>query len=175
MFKRALRHRDPMLRSPKKMLFVVVTLATVPAGSSWKLIGGCGLPDYLMLWFLWPSSLDLGLGLAGGWDGGSCAQRLRLVQPPLKRKESDCLGCCWRNEPEDTVTMYPGETLALFKLWVFNWLLSSCSARATFLLAGIDRFVGDLVAAQSWCEEDHLSGLVIEVFESILACTCTFL
>jgi hypothetical protein len=42
-------------------------------------------------------------------------------------------------------------------------------------LAGIDRFVGDLVAAQSWCEEDHLSGLVIEVFESILACTCTFL
>ncbi len=30
MFKRALRHRDPMLRSPKKMLFVVVTLATVP-------------------------------------------------------------------------------------------------------------------------------------------------
>jgi len=119
MFKRALRHSGDFSNC---------------SCSLWKLIGGCGLPAYLMLWFLWPSSLDLGLGWAGGWDGGSCAQWLRLVQPPLKTKESDCLRCCRRNEPEYMVTMYPGETLALFKLWVLNWLLSSCSARATFLL-----------------------------------------
>ena len=87
-----------------------------------------------MLWFLWPSSLDLGWGWAGGWDVGSCARRLGLVQPPLKKKKSDCLGCCRRNEPEYMVTMYHGETLTLFKLWVLNWLLSSCSTRATFLL-----------------------------------------
>ena len=62
----------------------------------------------------------------------------------------------------------------IFELVVQLLLGESHRLAVYYSLAGIDQFIGDLFVDQGWCEEDHLDGRVMEVFETILACSFLF-
>ncbi len=91
MLGRALKDWTPTPSSPKRIMEATVNIKSCSC-SSWKFMED-GLPVCLKLWFLRLTSLDLGLGSAGGLGGGSFARRLGSVRLWQKRKGSDCLGC----------------------------------------------------------------------------------
>ncbi len=167
-----LRHWDPMLSSPREMLFAIVNILDVLpcCENSWK----HRLLVCLMLLFRWWSFLSLEWLWVEALDGNSCAPPSAGVLLPRRRKGTDCLGCCcWTKAGCRGSCLlcilserYLGHSI-VFKLKVeFLFVKGNCfavdKAFAGFLEVNWDSFIVHL-----WGKEEHFDRGLMQVPDSV--------